>query len=45
MTKILVHIAHDPEHPTRAAIAFVLVKTAIDEGHTVSLFLAGDGVN
>lgn len=44
MAKILVHATHGPEHPTRAALAFLVAKTAIDEGHTVSLFLAGDAV-
>ena len=42
--KILVHITHGPEHPTRAALGFLIAKTAIEEGHTVSLFLAGDAV-
>jgi uncharacterized protein len=44
MAKILVHITHGPEHPTRAALGFLIAKTAIDEGHEVSLFLAGDAV-
>ena len=44
MAKILVHLTHGPEHPTRAALAFLVAKSAIDEGHTVSLFLAGDAV-
>jgi len=44
MAKILVHVTHGPEHPTRAALAFLVAKSAIDEGHTVSLFLAGDAV-
>jgi len=44
MAKILVHATHGPEHPTRAALAFLVAKTAIDEGHTVSIFLAGDAV-
>ena len=44
MSKILVHITHGPEQPTRAALAFLVAKTAIDEGHSVSLFLAGDAV-
>ena len=44
MAKILVHATHGPEHPTRAALAFLIAKSAIDEGHTVSLFLAGDAV-
>lgn len=44
MAKILVHITHGPEDPTRAALGFLVARTAIDAGHTVSLFLAGDGV-
>lgn len=42
--KILVHITQGPENPTRAALAFLVAKTAIEEHHTVFLFLAGDGV-
>ena len=44
MAKILVHLTHGPEHPTRAALAFLVAKSAVDEGHSVSLFLAGDAV-
>lgn len=44
MAKILVHVTHGPEHPTDAALAFLVAKSAIDEGHSVSLFLAGDAV-
>ena len=44
MAKILVHITHGPEDPTRAALAFLVAKSAIEEGHSVSLFLAGDAV-
>lgn len=44
MAKILVHLTHGPEHPTRAALAFLVAKSALDEGHSVSLFLAGDAV-
>jgi predicted peroxiredoxin len=43
--KILVHVTQGPEDPTRAALAFLVAKSAIDEGHSVVLFLAGDGVN
>lgn len=42
--KILVHVTQGPENPTRAALAFLVARTAIEEGHTVSLFLAGDAV-
>ena len=44
MAKILVHITCGPENPTRAALGFLVAKTALDDGHQVSLFLAGDGV-
>jgi predicted peroxiredoxin len=43
-TKILVHVTHGPEQPTRAALAFLVAKSALDEGHTVTIFLAGDAV-
>ena len=42
MAKILVHITHGPEDPTRAALGFLVAKSAIEEGHSVALFLAGD---
>ena len=44
MSKLLVHLTHGPEAPTRAALAFLAARTAIEEGHEVVLFLAGDGV-
>ncbi len=44
MAKILVHITHGPEDPTRAALGFHVAKAAVDEGHEVTMFLAGDGV-
>ena len=44
MAKILIHLTSGPENPTRAALAFLVAKSAIDEGHNVSLFLAGDAV-
>jgi uncharacterized protein len=43
--KILVHITQGPDDPTRAALAFLVAKSVIDEGHSVVIFLAGDGVN
>lgn len=42
--RILVHLTHGPESPTRAALAFLVAKTAIEEGQSVTLFLAGDAV-
>ncbi len=44
MSKLLIHITHGPEHPTRAALGFLVGKAAIDEGHEVAFFLAGDAV-
>jgi predicted peroxiredoxin len=44
MAKILVHLTHGPEHPTRAALGFLVAKSAIEEGHQVTVFLAGDAV-
>lgn len=44
MASILVHITHGTEHPTRAALGFHVAKAALEKGHEVTLFLAGDGV-
>ena len=41
---MLVHITCGPTDPTRAALGFLVARTALAEGHTVTLFLAGDGV-
>lgn len=44
MAKLLVHLATGPQDPTRAALAFLVARTATAAGHEVSLFLAGDAV-
>ena len=44
MSTLLVHITSGPEAPTRAALGMLVARAAIDEGHEVSVFLAGDGV-
>ena len=41
MGKLLVHITHGPEAPTRAALGMLVAKAAVDDGHEVALFLAG----
>ena len=41
---LLIHITAGPNDPTRAALGFNVAKAAIDEGHKVTIFLAGDGV-
>ena len=42
--KFLIHITTGPENPTRAALGFLMAKTAIEANHEVTLFLAGDAV-
>lgn len=42
MAKILVHSTCGPDDPTRAALAFLVARSALEEGHTVTMFLAGD---
>ncbi|HZJ07115.1 MAG TPA: DsrE family protein [Nocardioidaceae bacterium] len=44
MGKLLVHITSGPDAPTRAALGLLVARAGIDEGHEVSVFLAGDGV-
>ena len=41
---ILVHLTSGPENPTKAALAFLVARTASEQGHAVSMFLAGDAV-
>jgi predicted peroxiredoxin len=42
--RLFVNLATGPEDPTRAALAFLVARTASEEGHDVQLFLAGDAV-
>lgn len=44
MAKLLINVTHGPEHPTRAALGFLVGGAAVEAGHEVSLFLAGDAV-
>ncbi len=44
MAKFLVHVTSGPEDQTKTALAFLVAKTALAEGHEVSLFLAGEAV-
>lgn len=44
MARILIHVNGGPETPARAASALLAAKSALDEGHSVSLFVAGDAV-
>jgi predicted peroxiredoxin len=42
MAKFLVHVTCGVENPTKAALAFLVAKAAIEEQHAVTVFLAGD---
>jgi uncharacterized protein len=44
MARLLIQITRGPEDPTRAALGFLVARAAAEEGHDVSLFLAGDAV-
>ena len=44
VAKLLVHLTRGPEDPSRAALAFLVARAAVDAGHDVSLFLAADAV-
>ena len=44
MAKLLVHIVTGPENPTRAALGLLVARTAMEAGHSVDVFIAGDGV-
>jgi predicted peroxiredoxin len=44
VAQILHHVTCGPESPTKAALSFLVAKAAVDEGHEVTMFLAGDGV-
>lgn len=44
MPKLLVHLTCGPENPTRATLGFLVTRAAVEEGHEVTLFLAGDSV-
>ena len=45
MAKFLVHIHTGLENPTKAALGFLVALSALKEGNTVDLFLAGDGAS
>ncbi|MGA9746887.1 MAG: DsrE family protein [Nocardioides sp.] len=41
---MLIHITVGPEAPTRAALGLLVARAGMDEGHEISIFLAGDAV-
>lgn len=44
MGTLLVHVTCGPEAPTSAALGLLVARAAVDEGHEVGIFLAGDAV-
>lgn len=45
MGRLLVHIATGPENATRAALGMLVARSALEAGHEVDVFVAGDGVS
>lgn len=41
----LIHIHSGPDNPTKAALGLLIAATAQNEGHEVTVFLAGDGAS
>lgn len=44
MGSLLVHVTCGPEAPSRAALALLVARAAVEEGHEVAVFLAADAV-
>lgn len=45
MGKLLIHIITGVENPSRSVLGFAVAKTALQDGHEVTVFCAGDGVS
>jgi len=45
MARILVHSATGPDDATRAALALLVARTAVEERHEVNVFPAGEAVH
>lgn len=44
MASLLVHITQGPEAPSQVALGLLVARTALADGHDVTVFLAADGV-
>ena len=44
MSSLLVHITQGPEAPSRVCLGMLVARTALSDGHDVTVFLAADGV-
>jgi predicted peroxiredoxin len=45
LPRLLVHLSTGSDNPTRAALAFLVARTALEGGHDVDVFLAGEAVS
>ena len=45
MAKILFNITNGTGNPTKASLGFMLARTAVEEGHEVTVFLNADAVS
>ncbi|MGH8923138.1 MAG: DsrE family protein [Acidimicrobiia bacterium] len=45
MGSLLVQITHGPEAPTRAALGCLVALAAVEDGHDVTVFFAGDAAH
>ena len=45
MAKILFNITNGTNNPTKASLGFMLARTAVEEGHEVTVFLNADAVS
>lgn len=44
MSRLLVHVVTGPSDPTRVSLGLLVARSALEAGHDVDLFFAGDGV-
>lgn len=44
MAQFLIHVTCGIENPSKSALAFLVAKSALEEGHSVTLFLAAEAV-
>ena len=45
MAKLLFNITNGTNNPTKASLGFMLARTAVEEGHEVTVFLNADAVS
>jgi predicted peroxiredoxin len=45
LASLLVHVATGPENPSKVALGLLVAKSALADGHSVTVFLAADAVH